>query len=212
MEIKPTTDNKRPKYGNITLQTGIREYTGDLSNQPCYSMAGLTPEYHPNTDEILNSLTVDQLRELYDVKRCTDIVTLESEIKQNEDVLRHAKSACDSKVEYYNKKILHLAELLDDPECRDPYLILRNIEDQVDFRHKTTTDYAYVRSRIERHLNRLYRRWMLYNSACQWSKSTLKRTAREKFNVDITKPKPHPDAMKGDENGTCTTPEDVESV
>ncbi len=212
MEISPTNDNKRPKYGNITLQTGIREYTGDFSNQPRYSMAGLTQEYLPNTDEILNSLTVDQLRELYDAKRCTNIVALESEIKQNEYDLRHAKRAYDNMIEYYNKKIEHLKELLGDPRCKDPYLILRDIEDQVDFRHKTTNDYAYVRRRIEHHLNRLYRRLMLYNSACQWSKSTLKRTARKKFNADITKPKPHHDAMKGDKNGTCTTPKDVESV
>lgn len=57
MEIKPVSEPIDPKYKNIHIQTGIREYSGDLSKVTCWGLGGMPREQEPTLDEKLDSNT-----------------------------------------------------------------------------------------------------------------------------------------------------------
>lgn len=195
MEIKPTSELLDPKYKNIHIQTGIREYSADLTKVVCWGLGGMPRESEPTLDEKLDSYTADQLRELYDAKRCTDKFKLEQEIKEAEEDIRAFKDAYEQRMAWRDKNIAHVQELLKKP-CEDPSAMVHNIEIQIASKDVETEHYERQLKPMKEHLWRLTKRLLTFNTANQFSLSTLKRKAAEKFGVDISKPKPHPDALR----------------
>ena len=196
MEIKPTSELLDPKYKNIHIQTGIREYSGDLSKVTLWGLGGMPRKYKPDLKEILNELTVDQLRELYDAKRCTNKFNLEQEIEEAEEDIRSFTESYQDRMNYRKERITHLEAMLKSPRCNDPSAILHNIEIQIASKDVETEHYERQLKPMKEHLQRLNKRLFTFNTADQFSLSTLKRKAAEKFGVDISKPKPHPDALR----------------
>lgn len=197
MEIKPVDESKDPKYGKITLQKGIREYNAGIAEHcSSWGLGGLVREQEPTLDEILDSYTLDQLRKLYDAKRCTDIHQLEQDIKDAENDIRSFTAAYQDLMNYRKERIARLEDMLKSPECKDPSAILHNLEIQKASIEVESKEYRKDLSAKETHRNQLNLRMLTYNCANRWSLSTLKRKAADKFGVDISKPKPHPDALR----------------
>jgi hypothetical protein len=95
---------------------------------------------------------------------------------------------------YRKERIAHLEAMLKSPRCNDPSAILHNIEIQIASKDVETEHYERHLKPMKEHLQRLNKRLFTFNTADQFSLSTLNRKAAEKFGVDISKPKPHPDA------------------
>lgn len=195
MEIKPVSEPIDPKYGKITLQKGIREYNGELSELTSWGLGGMPREQMPTPDEMLDSFTLDHLRELYDAKRCTDEFNLKQEIEEAEEEIREFKDAYEQRMAWRDKNIAHVQELMKTP-CEDPSAMVHNIEIQIASKDVETEHYERQLKPMMEHLQRLNKRLFTFYTADQFSLSTLKRKAAEKFGVDISKPKPHPDALR----------------
>lgn len=60
MEIKPVSEPIDPKYKNIHIQTGIREYNAERSELTSWGLGGLTRE-QPAPNEMLDHDDVDKI-------------------------------------------------------------------------------------------------------------------------------------------------------
>ena len=152
-----------------------------------------------STDEkghlILDELTLDEIRRIYDLRKCQKVYRLDDEIIEAEAELNNLKDNLQTLSDYHNSWIEKMTKIASDPRCKDKAPVVHNIrvhEGELKMAIDAfDRDSKHLIDRIAR-LNENKR--LIKISECHRVRE-LRRYAADKFHRDIAKPTPHPCAL-----------------
>lgn len=144
---------------------------------------------------ILEELTLDEIRRIYNLRKCQKVYQLDDEIILAEAELNKMKDDLQTVSDYHNSYIGKMMNIASDPRCRDKAPVVHNIrvhEGELKMAIDSfTRDSKHLIDRIAR-LNENKR--LIKISEC-FRVRELRRFAADKFHRDIAKPEPHPGAL-----------------
>ena len=151
------------------------------------------------TDEkgrlVLEELTLDEIRRIYDLRKCQNMVQLEDDIIDAQYELDKLKDELKTWSDYHNTQIEKMCRIANDPRCVDKNPVVHNIrvhEGELKMRiERFDIDAKHIDDRISR-LNEM--KHLIKISECHRVRK-LRQFAADKFHRDIAKPKPHPAAL-----------------
>ena len=152
-----------------------------------------------STDEkgnlILDNLTLDEIRQIYNLRKCQKVYQLDDEIIEAEAELTKLKDELKTMSDYHNSWIDKMTKIGSDPRCKDKAPVVHNIrvhEGELKMAVDAfDRDSKHLIDRITR-LNENKR--LIKISGCHRVRE-LRRFAADKFHRDIAKPEPHPNAL-----------------
>ncbi|MBO4736662.1 MAG: hypothetical protein J5614_09755 [Paludibacteraceae bacterium] len=152
-----------------------------------------------STDEkgnlILDELTLDEIRRIYDLRRCQKAWQLEDEITEAEDELDSLKDKLKTWADYHNAQIEKMCKIASDPRCIDKSPAVHNIRIHESELKMQIEQFDIDSKHLEDRINRLKEQERLIKiSECHRLRE-LRRYAADKFHRDIAKPIPHPCAL-----------------
>ena len=146
------------------------------------------------TDEkgrlVLEELTLDEIRRIYDLRKCQNMVQLEDDIIEAQYELDKMKDELKTWSDYHNTQIEKMYRIANDPRCTDktPGVHEGELKMRIE---RFDIDVKHIDDRIAR-LNEM--KHLIKISECHRVRK-LRQFAADKFHRDIAKPTPHPAAL-----------------
>lgn len=152
-----------------------------------------------NTDEkghlILEDLTLDEIRHIYDLRRCQKVYQLDDEIIEAQYELDKLKDDLNTWANYHNAQIEKMCRIANDPRCTDKNPVVHSIRVHEGELKMQIERFDIDSKHLEDRINRLNEHKRLIKLSERHRLRELRQFAADKFHRDIAKPEPHPCAL-----------------
>lgn len=144
---------------------------------------------------ILEELTLDEIRRIYNLRKCQKVYQLDDEIILAEAELNKLKDDLQTVSDYHNSYIDKMMNIASDPRCKDKAPVVHNIRVHEGELKMAIDAFDRDSKQLIDRIARLHENKRLIKISECFRVRELRRFAADKFHRDIAKPEPHPCAL-----------------